>query len=198
MDELGLVIEEYKSVRQESLEALGRQQTIAQYGLAATGVGVGIGLVAGDNHQTTLAAIVLMGLMPLLALFGAMMSATEAQRVARAGWYLRGLEARINKRLPADFEPLGWETMLGNNTAYRVQGYVAVLGIVIAITAVISVGLGGYLLASKGHWGWLAGAVVADAAVLAVIALWSHRIWTRLKWFGSADPDAHPFATASG
>lgn len=178
-------------MRQEGLEALARQQTIAQYGLAAAGAGVGIGLVAGENQETTIAVIVLMGVMPLLALFGAMMSATEAQRVARAGWYLRGLEARINQHLSAGLEPLGWETMLGHNTVYRVQGYIGVFSVVVAVTGVISVGLGGYLLASKGHWLWLSGALFVDTVVLAVIVLWSRHVWARLKWFGSVDSDEH-------
>jgi hypothetical protein len=121
--------------------------------LAAAGVGVGIGLVADENHRTTVAAIVLMGLMPLLTLFGAAMLAAEAQRVARAGWYLRGLEARINGRLPADAEPLRWETLLGTDTVYRVRGYVEAIVIVIATTVTVSLGIGGYLLGSKEHWG---------------------------------------------
>jgi hypothetical protein len=191
---VGPVIEEYKSLRQEILDGLTRQQTIAQYGLAAAGVVLGIGLVAEENNRTALAVILLMALAPMLALFGAQMLATEAQRVARAGWYLRGLETRINSRLPPDVEPLGWETLLATDTKYRVRGYIEVIGIVIAVTVIISVGIGGYLLGSKGHWGWLFGAVAGDAVVLAAFCWWARRTWARLKWFSSAGPDEFPFA----
>jgi hypothetical protein len=190
VDEVGPVIEEYRSLRQESLEALARQQTIAQYGLATAGVALGIGFVAEENGRTALAVIALMVLVPLLALFGAQMLATEAQRAARAGWYLRGLEQRINSRLPADVEPLGWETHLAANPQYRVQGYAGVVASVIGVTAVISIGIGGYLLGCEGKWGWLVAAATADAVVLAIIGRWAHRTWKRLQWFGSAEPDA--------
>jgi hypothetical protein len=190
MRDLGPVIEEYRSVRQERLEALARQQMVAQYGLATGGVGVGLALLAAENKQTTAAVIVLMVLIPLTGLFGALMLATEAQRVARAGWYLRDLESRINVRLPLDTEPLGWETTLGNNRVHRVRGYVALSVVVIAIIGVLSIGFGGFLLADRGYWAWLAVAVTADAAFLAALALWSRRIWVRLRWFqgeGNAD-----------
>jgi hypothetical protein len=194
VDNVGPAIEEYKSLRQESLDALARQQTIAQYGLAAVGVVIGIGIVAEERNRTALAVVMLMVLVPLLALFGAQMLAVEAQRVARAGWYLRGLEGRINSRLPPDVEPLGWETLLATDTRYRVQGYIEVIAIVIAVTAVISVGIGGYLLAKEDRWVWLAGAVAADATLLAAFGWWVRRTWKRLKWFSEAAPDARPFA----
>jgi hypothetical protein len=193
VDEVGPAIEEYRSLRQESLDALDRQQTVAQYGLAAVGVVLGIGLLAEQNGRTTLAAVVLMILVPLLALFGAHMLAAEAQRVARAGWYLRGLEARINRRLPPDLEPLAWETMLATDGRYRVQGYPEVVGIVIAVTLVISVGIGGYLLGSHGDWAWLVAAVAADVVLLAAFGRWARRTWACLSWFNSASPDATPF-----
>jgi hypothetical protein len=193
VDEVGPAIEEYKSVRQESLDALDRQQTVAQYGLAAAGVVLGIGLLAEEDGRTALAVIVLMVLAPLLALFGAHMLAAEAQRVARAGWYLRGLETRVNRRLPPHVEPLAWETLLATDGAYRVQGYIEVVGIVIAVTVVTSVGIGGYLLGSQGDWGWLVAAVAVDAVLLAAFGLWARRTWVRLIWFSSASPDATPF-----
>jgi hypothetical protein len=192
VNEVGPALEEYKSLRQECLDGLARQQTIAQYGLAAAGVVLGIALVAEEHDRTTIAVIVLMVLAPLLAMFGAQMLATEAQRVARAGWYLRGLEARINSRLPPDVEPLGWETLLATDGEYRLDGYGKVTVLVIAVTAVISIGIGGYLLGREGQWGWLAGAATADALLLGAFCSWAHGAWKRLMWFGSAKPGAKP------
>jgi hypothetical protein len=195
VEELGPAMEEYRSLRQESLDALNRQQIIAQYGLAAVGVVLGIGIVAEENNRTAIAVIVLMALAPLLALFGAQMLATETQRIARAGWYLRGLETRINRRLPPGAEVLGWENLLAADTGYRVKGYLEVLLIVVAVTAVISIGIGGYLLAIEHSWLLLVGAVVADGVVLSIFCWWAHRTWERLRWFASAAPDARLVAS---
>jgi hypothetical protein len=189
MGEVGAAIEEYKSVRQERLEALARQQAVAQYGLATGGVAVGVALLAAKSDQTGAAVVVLMILIPLTGLFGALMLATEAQRVARAGWYLRGLESRINGHLPADAEPLGWETLLASDSVNRVQGYVALSVVVILTIGVLSIGFGGALLARDGDWMWFAGGVVADTLFLVALALWSHRVWGRLRGFQNADSD---------
>jgi hypothetical protein len=189
MDAIDASLEEYKSLRQESLEALGRLQTIAQYGLAAAGVGVGIGLV-NSKTSVTIASIVLLALMPLLALFGAAMFASEAQRVARAGWYLRGLEARINASIP-DGDPLGWETLLAN-PMHRVRGLVEAVAIVMATTLTISLGLGCFLLADHDYWVGTAIGGATDLVLIVGFVIWARSIWRRLAWYSAAPPGATP------
>jgi hypothetical protein len=64
-----LLLEEYKSVRQESLEAAGRVQSITQYLFAAGGVAITVGLAAADK-DATVGAAVLMALIPLVVVLG--------------------------------------------------------------------------------------------------------------------------------
>lgn len=191
MDALAVAVEEYKTLRQEALEAIARSQAIAQYGLATAGVGVTVALLAARD-STTLSAIVLCGLIPLAGCFGASMMAAEAQRAVRAGWYLRGLERRINHLAPGRTAILGWETRL-KDPRHRVRGYQQATAVVVATGILLSGGVGGYLLASRGYWVGLAFALGANAVLFTAVGRWIRSIWQRLAWYQSSDdPHASP------
>jgi hypothetical protein len=191
VDTLDVAVEEYKTLRQEALEAIARSQAIAQYGLATAGVGVTVALLAARDG-TTLSAVVLCGLIPLAGCFGATMMAAEAQRAVRAGWYLRCLEQRINQLTPGGPPTLGWEARL-QDPRHRVRGYREATAAVVATAILLSGGLGGYLLASRDHWVGLAVALGADVVLFAAVGSWVRSIWGRLAWYQqSDDPQASP------
>lgn len=195
MDAVLVTIEEYRSVRQESLEALGRQQTIAQYGLAAVGATVGAALLSAQK-TASVAAILLMGLIPLLAIFGAAMMAMEAQRVIRAGNHLRALERRVNATFQDGSRPLRWEAALEDGSHARVSGYGLAILVVVTTTAVLGPGLGGYLLAEEGLWTAFVAAELTDIAVLVTFVNWSHKTFQRLR--ASIDPASQTGAASAG
>ena len=180
-----MAIEEYKTVREESLGAVARSQAIAQYGLATAGVGVTAGVLAAQRNAT-LGAVVLCGLIPLAGCFGAAMMAVEAQRSARAGWYLRGLEQRINLLVPGGAPPLGWETLLRDPT-HRVRGYREATAVVVVAAVLLSAGLGGYVLGSHGDWVGLAVALAANVLLFLMLGAWTRSVWQRLEWYQRCD-----------
>lgn len=104
------LLEEYRTVRQESLEAAGRVQSVSQYLLTAMGVVVTVAIVAADKSRTLGAGLV-MSLIPISVIFGMAMMTLELQRMLGPRRYMRQLERRINALLEPGEDPgLGWET----------------------------------------------------------------------------------------
>jgi hypothetical protein len=81
MDASELLTEQYRTVRQESLDALCQMQTVNQWGLGSIGVSTGLGVVAAQ-HSAGAAAVLLMGLVPVLVTFGVAEMAVMAQRTS--------------------------------------------------------------------------------------------------------------------
>jgi hypothetical protein len=81
VDTVELLVEEDKAVRQESLDGLSRLQTIAQYGLASTGVAIGLDLVAADESATAAALILQVSVGSLYDLPGHAGPGLERERV---------------------------------------------------------------------------------------------------------------------
>ncbi len=183
------LLEQYRTVRQESLEALSRHQTIAQYGTALAGVAVGAGLLAGKSSAPA-AAIVLMGLVPLAAIFGAAMMATEAQRIARAGCFLRYVESRLNEVMGPmggkDSRAFTWESDLSEEV--RVRGYALATAVVLLSAVTMGPGLGGYFLLHAGLTAEFIVAATVDLIAVVVLAVWARstmadiRRWTIQSW----------------
>jgi hypothetical protein len=59
---IDVTLNEYRTLREESLQALRQQQTVLQLGLAAVGVLTGIGVQAREDEA--LAGLLLMGFIP--------------------------------------------------------------------------------------------------------------------------------------
>lgn len=167
-------------MRQESLEAVGRVHTITQYGLATVGVMLGIALLSAER-STIVAAILLMGLVPLLPVFGAVMAYIEVQRVVRARAHLYELERRINADVQDQSNPLRWETARKENIHPRTSGYGLAIVVVVTTTAIMGPGLGGYLLAEDDAWLVFVVAELADIALLTGFALWSGKTFQSLR-----------------
>lgn len=88
-----MLLEEYRTVRQERLEGVTRIQSIVQYGVAAIGVLLTVALLAAFDHEAPVpAATIVMGLIPLLLVLVISSSAAEIQRVMDARQHLRVLE----------------------------------------------------------------------------------------------------------
>jgi hypothetical protein len=186
MNASDLLVEQYRTVRQESLDALGQMQTINQWGLGSIGVSTGLGLVA-SQHSVTAAAVVLMGLVPVLITFGMAEMAVLAQRVVDARRYLRQLEMRLADQVTGTLHDfVGWERERSKRFRVGTSGFpfaVAMLGIAFGIGP----GLGGALLADGGHWVAFAVGETIDIAGLAIFTVWIACTLLRIKRLNEKD-----------
>lgn len=154
MEYVTVMLEEYKSVRQESLEALNQIHTIVQYGLASIGLSVGLGLVT-LQRDVTAAAVVLMGLVPTLIIFGMVMTGVSVHRVLQTRIYLRALEAEIADRLPrGDLRVPHWERSRAARSETAVNAYPFAILASIGVATILGPVLGGALLYSHGRVEW--------------------------------------------
>jgi hypothetical protein len=180
MEDQAVMLAEYSSVRLESLEALSQIHTIVQYGLASIGVSVGLGLVTSE-HSVTAAAMVLMGLIPTLIVFGVIMMAIAVHRVIQTRQYLRGLETKIVARLSdSSINVPGWERMRAEHGDLAVNGYPFAIFAAIGTASVLGPGLGGYLLATHHFWAGFAVGESVDGTAMAVFAYRCRRTYSRL------------------
>jgi hypothetical protein len=128
---LSVAIEEYKSIRTESLDSMKTQNTILSYGVTiiAAILTVGIGMIDKDNMLLLDAAIFLL-FIPVIVFCVVMIWAGEVARMYRAGCFLVKRENSINKYISElnfpdnldqrvlfrDQRPLFWENWLLQET----------------------------------------------------------------------------------
>ncbi|ODS36129.1 hypothetical protein BEH94_01855 [Candidatus Altiarchaeales archaeon WOR_SM1_SCG] len=110
MDWLSVIMEEYKSLREESLTAMQTQQSILRFGTAT----LGIVLAAGLNlwEKSLLPEFVFLFLIPLLSYLVIIIWVGEVERMIRAGTFLAQLEKKVNKAFGGKPEALTWESWL--------------------------------------------------------------------------------------
>ncbi|MEP0873619.1 hypothetical protein NDA01_28065 [Trichocoleus desertorum AS-A10] len=110
--ELGALITQYETLREESLQTLNNRTQITLLGLTAIAA-----LVAGSltiekpEESRTIIYAVFSGAIPLICIFILLSWAGEAMRAHRVGYFLAAdVEARINKKLGRFV--MNWETAL--------------------------------------------------------------------------------------
>lgn len=134
MDPIEIMLEEYKTLRQESLDAMKNRNTILSFGLAAIGALFTGSIVAykTDIHLliTNVALIVMI---PAVSYIVLAMWLGEYERSQRAGKFLVGLECRINTE--ASRTLLTWETRLRKKRSHMKYPYHAAVVLPIGISA---------------------------------------------------------------
>lgn len=130
MDWISVSLEEYKSLRAESISSQQSQQLLLRVGLATNGIVLSIGIsnwTSGDVASLVLA----LGL-PSISFLTLAVWIGEVSRMSRVGNYLAKLEQKINLEYQnATHLPLGWENWLrstpkpGTNQIYA--SYMAII-----------------------------------------------------------------------
>ena len=103
---VNVVLEEYRTLRQEALTSMGTQQSILSFGTAALGI-----LLAGAFNvfnEPLPAALVFLLFVPLLSDLVFVLWMTEVVRMLRAGYFLARVERRVDE-LMAHEDLLSWE-----------------------------------------------------------------------------------------
>ena len=119
---LSTAIEEYKSIRTESLGSMTVQNTIVGYGVAATAALLTAAIGFIDKNDSTILDLAIFCLfIPSVVSFIIMIWAGEVARMYRAGSFLAMREKVINKHIDAKGGPLseslGWENWLFSEDA---------------------------------------------------------------------------------
>jgi hypothetical protein len=155
---LDVALEEYKSLRTESLTAMANQQATLRFGMTALGTALALAVNAKEAERFLLFSV----LIPIFSLLFFCLYAIEFERMARVGIYIKNVEQNINLIFPLPQPagihfiqpPLGWETWLSTenkNGKTRLRYYWSIPLIFISVT-IFSSGMA-FLSLEKGPFG---------------------------------------------
>src|SRR6266511_299255 len=188
-----IALEEYKTLRQESLESISQAQATLRGGVVALGVLAGLAVrvrSAGEIAHVTLA---LAG--PGIAVAVVMQWLLETLRSVRAGTHIASLEEAIARRAVkaglGDDPPLRWESQLRrqfSQEATFAYHWTVLLGLLAAALPTIALGL--HALADDGNWGWFAIGLAGDAALFFVTWRFLRRNHAEIKRLHLEPPPA--------
>jgi hypothetical protein len=163
-----VALEEYKTLRAESLAAIEQMQRTMQIALVAIGVVTGFGVDAADGGPGVQAGLVMTT--PAFAALMLVMWLDELRRSVSAGAHVAKVEHRIARLYENQEPPLTWETEI--QATYEPHGYRYVRQwstagtLFAATTPVITIGL--VRLGREGEWELFA---LAAAVVVLIIGL---------------------------
>ena len=119
MDWVSVALEEYRTLRSESLQAIEQMQRTLQIGVAAIGLITGFGI---DSKTETAVQAGIAAATPALALTVLILWLDQLRRSVFAGAHLALLEERVARRFEPEEPPLSWETNIQIQDA-EVSGY---------------------------------------------------------------------------
>lgn len=170
MQWVDVAIEEYKSLRDESLKSIEQAQHSVQLGLAAIAAITAFGATASPS-AAALQDVALAVAAPLVATLIWILWLLELGRAVRAGAHNAVLEKRINRRLLDKVdgeEPLGWEIkMLDTRTHLGSYAFNWAIPLALFATAIPSVAVGMERLHRHHPGAPLWSAIGVDAVLLA-------------------------------
>ncbi|MGD2247152.1 MAG: hypothetical protein PVF58_02015 [Candidatus Methanofastidiosia archaeon] len=157
MDSVEIMLEEYKTLRQESLNAMNNRNTILSFGVAAIGaVFTGSIIAYGTNNCSHILSYAFILVIPAISIFILFMWFGEYERMQRVGKFLARIEKRIN--CEESKELLTWETNLRESKLHMKSPYYATIALLITISY-ISLGAGLYAVDIAVALKWL-GAII--------------------------------------
>jgi hypothetical protein len=185
-------LEEYKSLRTESLDSMKVQNSILGYGVAGIGALLTAGISFIDkNDNPVLEGAIFCFFIPLVVFFIVMTWAGEVARMYRAGKFLVDREPIINQHVVVvgslACEPaLFWENWLSkkgdnNKTPHQrlyIQHY-SILGMFVFI-ALLSVTMGNYKVLGNSPLTWL---IIIDFVAVCTLAYLTYVAVSLLGYF---------------
>ncbi|HEY3380024.1 MAG TPA: hypothetical protein VGL77_21325 [Armatimonadota bacterium] len=147
---LKVIMEEYRSIRQESLDAMKLQQSVLNFGVAALAALFAAAFNLWDRYPF-LAEMVFFWLIPPICSIALIIWVGEVARMMRAGIYLTELEEKINAAFGYNQrhvfgDPLGWENWLRQENRQLAWNYKAIIAFfLLAAFAAVLFGVINYL-----------------------------------------------------
>ena len=151
MDWIEVALEEYKTLRAESIEAIKTQQTTLKLGTAMAGAIV----ISGFNlwDKTLLPDLIFLVFIPILCYIILVIWIGEVSRMMRAGHYLTIVENKISKAYPNERKLLFYENWLRDKafefkTPQLKWNYIAVIAL-FSFISVSSIMVGNFKIYDK-------------------------------------------------
>ena len=136
MDAIEIMLKEYETLRQESLNSMHNRNTILSFGLAAIGAIFAGSIIAySTDTYSLIPSLALIIVIPLISSFILLIWLGEYERMQRAGRFLVGIEHRINKEFSKEL--LTWETRLRERRVHMRYPYYATVGLLIGISGIL-------------------------------------------------------------
>lgn len=181
-------LEEYRSLRQESIASMQMQQSSLTFGTAAVGLVLSAGLSVWE--RSLLPEIVFLVLIPAFVSLTLLIWAGEVARMFRVGRFIADVEVKINSVLDSNVVALEWENWLSRprqagRTAHGVLRplYVAVY-LLFVLMDLVSVVLG--IAHAWKAWTevWIVVAIVVELAIILGVIYFSLRMTMRVtsRW----------------
>ena len=135
MDPIEIMLKEYETLRQESMNAMNNGNRILSFGLAAISAIFTSSIFAYTTGKYSLIpSLALILVIPAISIFILFMWLGEYERMQRAGKFLVKLESKINKE--ASKELLTWETHLRKSQSHMKYPYNATVLLLIGISGI--------------------------------------------------------------
>lgn len=153
MEWLEIVMEEYKTLREETLTSVKMQQSILSFGTATIGIVASAGFAVWE--KPLLPGIIFLIVMPLIIYLIILIWLGEIGRMFRAGGFLFRLEEKVNRQFKDREAALLWETWLrtgkwvGKKPHHGIRIHYISIGVLLGITAIASIALGNYKICSS-------------------------------------------------
>jgi hypothetical protein len=144
MESVQVLLEEYKTLRQEILTAMANRNSILSFGQASIGAIFTASIVTYKTaNYSVFSSLSLIFLIPTVVSFILFMWIGEYQRMQRAGKFLAQLEERINDESKQIL--LSWETSLRTNRLHMKYPYDTTV-LLLTLISTVSVLIGLYSL----------------------------------------------------
>ena len=183
MDWLSVVIEEYRTLRNESLVALQTQQSVLRFGLAIIGIVIAIGFSLWE--KSLLPEIIFLLLIPVASYLVLIIWMGEIARMTRAGMFLAELERKVNKEFSNKPEALRWENWLrktqhDGKTPQLLLNYYAIIFLFLG-TAIGSVIIGNFKLWKAICIPWAVTIDISEVVLFLVVFFLVYRLGKQFK-----------------
>jgi hypothetical protein len=156
---LSVVIEEYRSLRQEILLSLEQTHSVLQFGLPTAAILLGL---AAQNLDGAGGIVLTVVVVPLVTLLIVVIWTGELRRSIRASCYLANeVEPRVRDAFPGSVRaPLRWENWLREGENMKFTDTYWAVPLLLALVGVASAAVGIGQLVARGAVWWCLGAIL--------------------------------------
>lgn len=156
MNSIDVLLKEYDALRQEILATINSRISILSFGLGTIGLLLTVGMTTNAlSNSSLVSGLILFLLVPAVTNFVLFMWLGEYQRMQRAGRFIAGLEARINRiakeELSTKDELLTWESNLRSARQHMKYPYNTTV-MLLTLISLISLLIGEMVLNLSINW----------------------------------------------